>query len=99
MTVDNGKEFAAFKNTDRALNMKTFFANPHAPWERGTNESINGLLRQYFPKGIDWSTVSEKELATVVEKLNNRSRKCLAYRSPLEALHSMGWCAWKLNPP
>lgn len=90
MTLDNGKEFAAFKTTDQALGMKTFFAHPYAPWERGTNENTNGLLRQYFPKGTDWSTVSDEALAVVVETLNNRPRKCLAYRSPLEVLHSIG---------
>lgn len=90
MTLDNGKEFAAFEKTDQALKMKTFFANPHAPWERGTNENTNGLLRQYFPKGIDWSHVSDDDLACAVEKLNNRPRKCLAYRSPLEVLDSIG---------
>lgn len=90
MTLDNGKEFAVFKNTDQALEMKTFFANPYAPWERGTNENTNGLLRQYFPKGIDWSTVSDEALAAAVEKLNNRPRKCRAYRPPLEVLHSIG---------
>ena len=93
MTVDNGKEFAAFEATDRALDMQTFFANPHAPWERGTNENTNGLLRQYFPKGIDWATVSETQLATVIDKLNNRPRKCLGYRSPLEVLDSIGFGA------
>lgn len=88
-TVDNGKEFAAFARTDQALNMQTFFANPYAPWERGTNENTNGLLRQYFPKGIDWTTVTNQALATVVESLNNRPRKCLAYRSPLEVLSNI----------
>lgn len=86
MTVDNGKEFAAFDLTDQALKMQTYFANPHAPWERGTNENTNGLLRQYFPKGIDWTTVSGLTLANAVDKLNNRPRRCLAYRSPLEVL-------------
>lgn len=90
MTLDNGKEFAAFETTDQALGMTTYFANPHAPWERGANENTNGLLRQYFPKGVDWSTISEAELARTVEKLNNRPRKCLAYRSPLEVLASIG---------
>lgn len=84
MTVDNGKEFAAFERTDQALKMQTYFANPHAPWERGTNENTNGLLRQYFPKGIDWRTVNNLTLANAVDKLNNRPRKGLAYRSPLE---------------
>src|SRR5699024_5395318 len=86
MTVDNGKEFAAFERTDQALKMKTYFAHPHAPWERGTNGNTNGLLRQFFPKGIDWKTVSHLALANVVDQLNDRPRKCLYYRSPLEIL-------------
>lgn len=50
MTVDNGKAFATFERTDQALTMQTYFANPHAPWERGTNENTNGLIRQYYPQ-------------------------------------------------
>ena len=83
-TVDNGKEFAMFKATEEATGMNVFFADPYSPWQRGTNENTNGLLRHYFPKGIDWRHVSEKMLAEVVEKLNNRPRKCLSYRTPNE---------------
>ena len=83
-TVDNGKEFAAFKKMERATGMDVYFADPYSPWQRGTNENTNGLLRHYFPKGINWRTVTKAMLATAVEKLNNRPRKCLNYQSPNE---------------
>jgi IS30 family transposase len=83
-TVDNGKEFSAFKKMETATGMNVYFADPYSPWQRGTNENTNGLLRHYFPKGIDWRTVTQKMLATAVEKLNNRPRKCLSYWTPNE---------------
>ncbi|MCB1662200.1 MAG: IS30 family transposase [Pseudomonadales bacterium] len=61
-----------------------YFTDPYAPWQRGTNENTNGLLHHYFPKGIDWRKVTDQMLATVVEKLNNRPRKYLNYRTPSE---------------
>jgi IS30 family transposase len=67
---------------------------PYSAWQRGTNENTNGLLRQYFPKGTYFQTVSEKEVAIVVKKPNNRPRKCLNYQTPYEvycqALHGCG---------
>lgn len=84
LTVDNGKEFAGFKTIEQATGLAIYFADPYSPWQRGTNENTNGLLRHYFPKGVDWRQVSEKQLAEVVEKLNNRPRKCLGYRTPRE---------------
>jgi len=84
LTVDNGKEFADFKNIESGTEMTVYFCDPYSPWQRGTNENTNGLLRHYFPKGIDWKTVTNKELAAVVDKLNNRPRKCLNYQTPNE---------------
>lgn len=84
LTVDNGKEFAQFKQIEAATCMKIYFADPYSPWQRGTNENTNGLLRHYFPKGIDWRKVTDDMLATAVKKLNNRPRKCLNYRTPYE---------------
>lgn len=84
LTVDNGKEFAQFKNIERETGLTVYFADPYAPWQRGTNENTNGLLRHYFPKGINWRKVTDHMLASVVEKLNNRPRKCLNYRTPNE---------------
>ena len=84
MTVDNGKEFAEFKTLEKELKTRVYFAHPYSSWERGTNENTNGLLRQYFPKGTDFNLVSQKEIDKVVNKLNNRPRKCLGYRTPAE---------------
>jgi IS30 family transposase len=68
------------------LGLATYFADPYSAWQRGTNENTNGLLRQYYPKGHDFSTTTRGQLARVAEKLNNRPRKCLAYRTPAEVL-------------
>jgi IS30 family transposase len=84
LTVDNGKEFSGFKDIESNTEMDVYFCDPYSPWQRGTNENTNGLLRHYFPKGIDWHTVNRKELARVVDKLNNRPRKCLNYQTPNE---------------
>ncbi|MBN2258742.1 MAG: IS30 family transposase [Anaerolineaceae bacterium] len=84
LTVDNGKEFANFKELQSKTKLTVYFADPYSAWQRGTNENTNGLLRQYFPKGINLNAVSEKEVAIVVNKLNNRPRKCLNYQTPYE---------------
>jgi len=84
MTFDNGKEFAGFKDLERGLGMRSYFARPYHSWERGTNENTNGLLRQFFPKGMDFSMVSQTDVDIVLELLNNRPRKCLNYRTPTE---------------
>ena len=84
MTVDNGKEFSDFKRIEKELCLTVYFADPYAPWQRGTNENTNGLLRRYFPKGIDFTTITHDIVAKVVEKLNNRPRKCLKYQTPHE---------------
>jgi IS30 family transposase len=86
LTVDNGSEFSDFKRLETLTGFSVFFADPYAAWQRGTNENTNGLLRQYFPKGSDFNTITDKELAKVVRKLNNRPRKCLDYRTPAEVL-------------
>lgn len=84
LTVDNGREFANFKELESKNNLKVFFADPYSAWQRGTNENTNGLLRQYFPKGVNLNLVSQKDVAFVVNKLNNRPRKCLNYQTPHE---------------
>ena len=88
LTLDNGKEFARFKRIEAATGLTVYFADPHAPWQRGTNENTNGLIRQYFPKGCDFNKVSQKDLAKVTAKLNHRPRKCLDYQTPHEVLLS-----------
>jgi IS30 family transposase len=86
LTVDNGKEFSRFKELESSTNLKVYFADPYAAWQRGTNENTNGLLRFYFPKGTDFSQVSEDELDRAVKRLNHRPRKCLGYRTPYEVM-------------
>lgn len=84
LTVDNGREFSNFKELENKTGLTVYFADPYAAWQRGTNENTNGLLRQYFPKGTDFSKISKEDLAFAVKKLNHRPRKCLQYRSPHE---------------
>ena len=84
LTVDNGKEFAAFKELESMLGVDVYFADAYSSWQRGTCENTNGLLREYFPKSTDLTTVSHRRVAAVVDKLNNRPRKCLGYRTPHE---------------
>jgi transposase, IS30 family len=84
LTVDNGSEWATFRCLQRTLGLQVYFASPYAAWERGTNENTNGLLRDYFPKRTDFSMITAQQLASVVEELNKRPRRCLAYRTPAE---------------
>lgn len=87
LTVDNGKEFARHEEIARLLGLQVYFAHPYSSWERGTNENTNGLLRQYLPKGMDFSQLTDWQLASYVLELNNRPRKCLNYRTPAEVFH------------
>ena len=89
MTPDNGKEFADFKAIEAGLEVTVYFANPHSPWERGANENTNGLLRDWLPKGSDFTQVTDKQLAQIQKSLNNRPRKCLNYRTPLEVVNAL----------
>jgi transposase, IS30 family len=84
LTVDNGKEFARFKRIESQTGLDVFFADPYAAWQRGTNENTNGLLRQYFPKGTNFRSVSDEDLETATRLLNHRPRKCLADQTPHE---------------
>ena len=86
LTADNGKEFAQFKRIENKTVLTVYFADPYAAWQRGTNENTNGLLRQYFPKGCDFKSVSDQQLAKVTKSINHRPRKCLGYRTPHEVL-------------
>jgi len=89
LTVDNGSEFANFKELGKKTRLTVYFADPYAAWQRGANENSNGLLRQYFPKGIDFSNTDEDAVAKAVKRLNNRPRKCLGYRTPHEVFWPM----------
>lgn len=84
LTVDNGSEFAQFKNIEEKTGLDIYFAKPYAAWQRGVNENTNGLLRQYFPKGSNFKKVSEENVQDAVKRLNSRPRKCLNYQTPHE---------------
>ena len=87
LTVDNGREFTRHKQIARLLGLEVYFAHPYSSWERGTNENTNGLLRQYLPKRMSFSQLTEWPLASYVLELNHRPRKCLNYRTPAEVFH------------
>ena len=87
ITLDNGKEFADHQRVDQMLGSTIYFADPFASWQRGTNENFNGLVRQYIPKKRPLSTVTEDELKMIENKLNNRPRKRLGFRTPNEVFH------------
>jgi transposase, IS30 family len=84
LTDDRGKEMAEHEQLAHRLSLQVFFADPHNPWQRGTNEHTNGLLRQYLPKGTDVSTYTQRELNVIAHRLNTRPRKCLGFATPLE---------------
>ncbi len=83
MTYDQGREMVDHKNLTKQTGMQIYFAAPHSPWQRGSNENTNGLLRQYMPKGSDLSIYSQEELDAITFELNTRPRKRFGYRSPL----------------
>lgn len=84
LTYDRGKEMAEHERLAHRLSIQVFFADPHSPWQRGTNENTHGLLRQYLPKGTDLSGYTQRELNAIAHQLNTRPRKCLHWATPLE---------------
>jgi IS30 family transposase len=84
LTYDRGKEMAEHERLAQRLAIQIFFADPYSPWQRGTNENTNGLLRQYLPKGTDLSGYTQRELNAIAYRLNTRPRKCLHFATPLE---------------
>jgi IS30 family transposase len=89
LTWDQGPEMRDWKQIHVAADIHVFFCDPHAPWQRGSNENTNGLLRQYFPKGTDFSTVTDAELDAVADELNERPRKRLEFANPTERLSEL----------
>ena len=89
LTYDQGKEMSQHEQFTIDTGIQVFFAHPGSPWERGTNENTNGLIRQYFPKGTDFTQVSEEEIKKVQRKLNDRPRKVLNYYKPNEVFNNL----------
>jgi IS30 family transposase len=92
VTFDNGKEFAEHDTMSRTLGLDIYFAMPYRSWQRGTNENTNGLLRQFFPKGTDFTRISHRQVARVEQLLNERPRRRLDYKTPLEVLAARPCC-------
>ncbi len=82
LTSDNGKEFSEHEQIAKDLEADFYFAHPYASWERGTNENTNGLIRQYFPKNRDFTTITQQEINHAMKRLNNRLRKRLGFLTP-----------------
>lgn len=89
ITYDNGKEFAGHEQTSASLDAQCYFATPYHSWERGLNEHTNGLVRQYLPKGTEFTTVSAKSIQRIEDALNDRPRKILSYLTPREVYQAV----------
>jgi len=90
ITSDNGREFAGHEEIAVALKADFYFAHPYSSWERGANDNTNGLIRQYFPKNRDFTTITQQEIEMAMERLNNRPRKRLGYLTPNQVFFKSG---------
>ena len=88
ITPDRGKEFAKHEEVTQELKVEFYFPKPHHPWQRGSNENTNGLIREYLPRGQDLSKYSQEEVQEIFSKINKRPRKCLGYLTPYEVYKS-----------
>ena len=89
ITSDNGREFARHEQIAAKLQADFYFAHPYASWERGLNENTNGLVRQYFPKGSDFTSITEESLEQVMQRLNHRPRKTLGFTTPHRVFYEL----------
>lgn len=87
ITCDRGKEFSGYKEIESVLKCDVYFTDPYCAWQKGSNENGNGLLREFYPKGMDLSLTTNNELSIVLSLMNNRPRKCLGYKTPLEVMN------------
>ena len=90
ITYDNGIEFSLWKITEKELNANIYFANPYHSWERGRNENANGLIRDFLPKGTDFKKLTKRDIVEITNLINNRPRKRLEWKTPLEVYKSQG---------
>lgn len=90
ISLDNGSEFSEFHELEKDLQAQVYFAEPHKPWQRGTNENTNDIIRFFFPKGFDFRMVTEDDVQFVENLINNRPRKCLNWKTPAEVFEEVG---------
>lgn len=88
ITADNGTEFHQYKKIEEATNVKFYFANPYHSWERGSNENMNGLIRQYLPKGKSMDLLTQQDCDDIAKKLNTRPRKRYGFKTPEELFNA-----------
>jgi IS30 family transposase len=84
LTTDNGKEFSQHERIAKSIGAQFYFAHPYCSWERGANENMNGLIRQFFPKKMSFDQITGTDIEAVVDNLNHRPRKCLGFKTPHE---------------
>jgi IS30 family transposase len=89
LTYDRGKEMAQHKQFTVSTKMQVYFCHPHSPWQRGTNENTNGLVRDFFPKGTDFTKVSKQEVSKIQRWINERPRETLNDKTPIEAIKEL----------